>query len=62
MEAEAGAAAHSFVRDYFELLEVMQQEWLRVSGHKEVPPVALLVDSSSPPNVNVFAWPVPWLH
>ena len=51
-----------FVRDYFELLEVMQQEWLQMSGDKEVPPVALLVDSSSPPNVNVFVWPVPWLH
>lgn len=44
------------------VLANMQREWTEPRGLDEAPPVALLVDSATPPNVNVFAWPSPWLH
>lgn len=54
--------APRFVNDYCTVLANMQREWTAPRGLDEAPPVALLIDSATPPNVNVFAWPSPWLH
>ncbi len=56
------AAPGQMVPNYQEQLRAMQQEWCRVTGHAEVPPVAILPGSDSPHGVKMFAWPSPWLH
>lgn len=58
----AAVAAPRFVADFYLVLDAMQREWTEPRGLDEAPPVVLLVDSSTPSNMNVFVWPSPWLH
>jgi len=57
---EPKQADYPFVTNFAAQLDAMQQEWLKVAGLEEVPPVALLADPVE--GVKVYAWPSPWLH
>ena len=51
---------YPLVANFAVQLDAMQQEWMKVAGLEEVPPVALLADPVE--GVKVYAWPSPWLH
>lgn len=57
---EPKPSVYPFVTNFAVQLDAMQQEWMKVAGLEEVPPVALLTDPAE--GVKVFAWPSPWLH